>query len=281
MKRVYFCNMKERIGVLGCGWLGLGLAQSYVADDFVVHGSRQSKIDADSLQEQGIHGFAIQISENHVSGNLSKFLHGISRLFLTFPPGIRKNPKRDFVAVIQQLLPHIHKSKLKEVVFTSSTGVYGPQQGLVTPNTVPQPQTESGKQLFEVESILRSQDGFSTQIVRLGGLLGGDRHPVKQLAKLPVVDNPQAPINLIHKADAIGLLRHLADQAPWQSIYNGVAPWHPTKQDFYEQAAKEMQLPLPKFAEEPGNTNKIVTDSQVESLGYAFIEPKLGLDQAP
>jgi nucleoside-diphosphate-sugar epimerase len=115
----------------------------------------------------------------------------------------------------------------------------------------------------------------------LGGLLGGDRHPVKQLAKLPVVDNPQAPINLIHKADAIGLLRYLADQAPWQSIYNGVAPWHPTKQDFYEQAAKKMKLPFPKFAEEPGNTNKIVTDSQVESFGYAFIEPKLGLYQVP
>jgi nucleoside-diphosphate-sugar epimerase len=273
--------MKERIGVLGCGWLGLGLAQSYVADDFVVHGSRQSKKDADSLQEQGVDGFAVQISENHVSGNLREFLHGVSRLFLTFPPGIRKNPKRDFVAVIQQLLPHIHKSKVKEVVFTSSTVVYGPQQGLVTPNTVPQPQTESGKQLFEVESILRSQNSFSTQIVRLGGLLGGDRHPVKQLAKLPVVDNPQAPINLIHKADAIGLLRYLADQAPWQSIYNGVAPWHPTKQDFYEQAAKKMKLPFPKFAEEPGNTNKIVTDSQVESFGYAFIEPKLGLYQVP
>ena len=129
--------MKERIGVLGCGWLGLGLAQSYVSDYFVVHGSRQSKKDADSLPEHGIHGFVIQISENHVSGNLSEFLHGVSRLFLTFPPGIRKNPKRDFVAVIQQLLPHIHKSKVKEVVFTSSTGVYGPKQGLVTPNTVP------------------------------------------------------------------------------------------------------------------------------------------------
>ena len=121
------------------------------------------------------------------------------------------------------------------------------------------------------------QDSFSTQIVRLGGLLGGDRHPVKQLAKLPVIDNPQAPVNLIHKADAIGLLRYLADQAPWQSIYNGVAPWHPTKQDFYEQAAKEMQLPLPKFTEEPGNTNKVVTDPQIESFGYTFIEPKLGL----
>ena len=281
MKRVYFCIMKERIGVLGCGWLGLGVAQSYVADNFIVHGSRQSKKGADSLQKHGVHGFVVQISENHDSGNLTEFLNGVSRLFLTIPPGLQKNPKRDFVAMIQQLLPHIHKSKVKEVVFTSSTGVYGPQQGLVSPSIVPQPQTESGRQLLEVESLLRSQDGFSTQIVRLGGLLGDDRHPVKQLAKLPVVYNPQAPINLIHKVDAIGLLRYLADRAPWQSIYHGVAPWHPTKQDFYEQAAKEMQLPSPKFAEDPGNANKVVTDPQVQSLGYAFLEPKLGLVQTP
>lgn len=281
LKRVYFCNMKERIGVLGCGWLGLGLAQSYVTDDFVVHGSRQSRKDADSLQEHGIYGFIVQISENHDSNNLSEFLRGVSRLFLTFPPGLRKNPKQDFVAVIHNLLPHIHRSEVKEVIFTSSTGVYGSQQGLVTPSIVPQPQTESGRQLLEVEGILLSQDGFSTQIVRLGGLLGGDRHPVKQLAKLAIVDNPQAPVNLIHKADAIGLLRYLADQAPWHCIYNGVAPWHPSKKYFYEQAAKEMQLPLPKFAEEPGNTNKIVTDPQIESLGYVFFEPKLGLVQTP
>lgn len=281
MKRVYFCIMKERIGVLGCGWLGLGVAQSYVADNFIVHGSRQSKKGADSLQKHGVHGFVVQISENHDSGNLTEFLNGVSRLFLTIPPGLQKNPKRDFVAMIHQLLPHIHSSEVKEVVFTSSTGVYGPQQGLVSPSIVPQPQTESGRQLLEVESLLRSQDGFSTQIVRLGGLLGDDRHPVKQLAKLPVVYNPQAPINLIHKLDAIGLLRYLADRAPWQSIYHGVAPWHPTKQDFYEQAANEMQLPSPKFAEDPGNANKVVTDPQVQSLGYAFLEPKLGLVQTP
>lgn len=273
--------MKERIGVLGCGWLGLGVAQSYVADNFIVHGSRQSKKGADSLKEHGVHGFVVQISEKHYSGNLSEFLHGVSRLFLTFPPGLRKNPKRDFIAMIHQLLPHIKRSEVKEVVFTSSTGVYGPQQGLVTPSTVPQPQTDTGRQLLEVESILRSQDGFSTQIVRLGGLLGGDRHPVKQLAKLAVVDDPQAPINLIHKVDAIGLLRFLANRAPWQCIYNGVTPWHPTKQDFYEKVVKQMQLPTPRFAEDPGNANKVVTDPQVQSLGYAFLEPKLGLVQTP
>ena len=89
--------MKDRIGVLGCGWLVLGLAQSYVTDGFVVHGSRQSRKDADLLKEHGIHGFAIQISENHVTGNLSDFLHGVSRLY--FYLGL-KNPNRDFVGVI-------------------------------------------------------------------------------------------------------------------------------------------------------------------------------------
>ena len=92
--------MKERIGVLGCGWLGLGVAQSYVADNFIVHGSRQSKKGADSLQKHGVHGFVVQISENHDSGNLTEFLNGVSRLFLTIPPGLQKNPKRDFVAMI-------------------------------------------------------------------------------------------------------------------------------------------------------------------------------------
>lgn len=273
--------MKHKIGVLGCGWLGLGLAQSYKSNRFVVHGSRQSKKDAVSLQDHGIIGFPVKVSENHISGNLSKFLDGVNRLFLTFPPGLKKNPKLNFVSVIYQLLKYINRSDIKEVVFTSSTSVYGPNQGLVTPNTAPQPETESGRQLYEVENILLSNGDFNTQIVRLGGLLGDNRHPVKQLSKLSLVDNPQAPINMIHKSDAIGLLRFLADEAPWQSIYNGVTPWHPSKQDFYLHAAKEMQLPLPKFSKILGKANKVVIDPQILSLGYSFIEPNLGFDQSP
>ena len=88
--------MKHKIGVLGCGWLGLGLAQSYKSNRFVVHGSRQSKKDAISLQDHGIIGFPVKVSENHISGNLSKFLDGVNRLFLTFPPGLKKNPKLNY-----------------------------------------------------------------------------------------------------------------------------------------------------------------------------------------
>ena len=270
--------MKKRIGILGCGWLGLGLSRSFIDDGYVVHGSRQSNKGADFLQENEIRGFVVKINEDEIVGNLSAFLAKVNCLFLTLPPGIRKNPERNFVAVIHQLIPHIQNSKVQQVVFTSSTSVFGPQQGLVTPQTTPQPVSESGKQLLEVEKILLSQPHFSTQIVRLGGLIGDDRHPVKQLAKSPIVHNPEAPINLIHKTDAIGLLHYLSKQALWQKIYHGVAPWHPTKKDFYLKAAKQLQISSPKFSSEKGVVTKVVSDPYIELGAYRFVEPKLGLE---
>ena len=270
--------MKKRIGILGCGWLGLGLSRSFIVEGHVVHGSRQSSKGADFLKENKISSFIIQINENEVIGDLSDFLFKVNCLFLTLPPGIQNNPKRNFVSVIQQLIPHIQNSKVQQVVFTSSTNVFGPQQGLVTPQTTPKPVSESGKQLLEVEKILLSQPHFSTQIVRLGGLIGDDRHPVKQLAKLPIIHNPEAPINLIHKTDAIGLLRYLFEQGLWQKIYHGVSPWHPTKKDFYTNAAKQLQISSPKFSSEKGLVTKVVSDPYIELGAYRFIEPKLGLD---
>ena len=270
--------MKKRIGILGCGWLGLGLSRSFIDEGYVVHGSRQSNKGADFLQENKIRGFVVKINEDEIIGDLSAFLAKVDCIFLTLPPGIRKNPKRNFVAVIHQLIPHIQNSKVQQVVFTSSTSVFGPRQGLVTPQTTPKPVSESGKQLLEVEKILLSQPHFSTQIVRLGGLIGDDRHPVKQLAKLPIVHNPEAPINLIHKTDAIGLLRYLFEQGLWQKIYHGVAPWHPTKKDFYLHAAKKLQVSSPKFSSEKGVVTKVVSDPYIELGAYRFVEPKLGLD---
>jgi len=270
--------MKKRIGILGCGWLGLGLSQSFVEEGHDVHGSRQSNKGVNFLQENGIRGFVVQVHEDQIIGDLSAFLSRVNCLFLTLPPGIQKNPKRNFIAVIQKLVPHIQNTKVQQVVFTSSTSVFGPQQGLVTPQTIPLPESKSGKQLLEVEKILLSQPNFSTQIVRLGGLIGDDRHPVKQLSKLPIVHNPEAPINLIHKTDAIGLLRYLSEQAPWQKIYHGVAPWHPIKKDFYLHAAKQLQISSPKFSSEKGLSTKVVSDPYIESGAYRFVEPKLGLD---
>ena len=92
--------MSGSIAVLGCGWLGLDLARSFVADGHIVRGSCQSQASVQKLSSFGVKGHNIQLEEKSISGNISSFLQGSSRLFLTLPPGLRSDPKRNFVAVM-------------------------------------------------------------------------------------------------------------------------------------------------------------------------------------
>lgn len=270
--------MSTTYAVLGCGWLGLPLAQSFLKSGHHVRGSVRSESAFKTLTDVGIEAHMIHLYEDRIDGDISGFLDGVARLYLSLPPGVRKSPNRNFVAVIVHLMPYIIKHKVKEVVFTSSTGVFGATQGVITPETIPTPDTESGRQLLAVEQLLLEQTSFSSQILRLGGLVDQDRHPAKSLARREMIPEPQAPINLIHRTDAIGLLDHLPTKAHWQGVYHGVVPWHPCKKDYYTQAAQELGLGPLRFSEAVGTTNKIVTDDRVENeLAYYFKEPRLGL----
>ena len=44
----------------------------------------------------------------------------------------------------------------------------------------------------------------------------------------------------------------------------------PYKTGFLRASCKRDATPFAKFAEDPGNANKVVTDPQVQSLGYVF-----------
>ena len=270
--------MSATYAVLGCGWLGLPLAESLRKSGHAVRGSVRRQTALATLEDVGLEAHLICLYEDRIEGGIGCFLEGVSRLYLTLPPGLRKNPNRNFVAVIENLVPHLVKSQVREVVFTSSTSVFGATQGVVAHDTVPLPDTESGRQLLVVEQLLLAKTSFATQILRLGGLVGQDRHPAQILARSEMITESQAPINLIHRTDAMGLLLHLPNQAPWNATYHGVVPWHPSKKDFYGQAAKELGLPLLQFSDVIGATNKIVQDTRIENeLGYIFKEPRLGL----
>jgi hypothetical protein len=51
-----------------------------------------------------------------------------------------------------------------------------------------------------------SNSRFKTTVLRFGGLIGEDRNPFKFIAGRENMDNPDAPINLIHQADCIGII---------------------------------------------------------------------------
>ncbi len=277
--------MTKQISLLGCGWLGLPLAKTLIENGFSVKGSTTSMNKLLILEENKIEPFLISLFEDKIEGDITGFLKNSEVLVIDIPPGLRSSTSASFVAKIQTLVTQIEKSEIKKVLFVSSTSVYEDVEIFSTPlevteETPTNPETESGKQLVEVENLLLSNPNFNTIILRFGGLIGEDRHPIKYLAGKENVENPDGPINFIHQEDCIGIileiLEQLLDSARSDNktdkiIFNAVAPQHPTREEYYHKKAKNMNLPLPIFAKNTASKGKIINSAKIETvLSYIF-----------
>jgi nucleoside-diphosphate-sugar epimerase len=264
----------KQISILGCGWLGLPLAKKLIEKGHPVNGSTTSENKLSILKEAGIHPFLVTVEIDSVSKNFTDFLAGSEILIIDIPPKLRaavSDSNMVFVQKIENLIPFIEKSTIQKILFVSSTSVYGDDNDSITEETIPNPETESGKQLLLAEKVLQNNPNFETTILRFGGLIGEDRHPVKFLAGKENLENPDAPVNLIHQNDCIGVIVAIINQEKWNTVFNAVAPFHPTREEYYTLKAKEQNLVLPKFSSEKSNIKKTISGKKIENiLNYQF-----------
>ncbi|WP_125718283.1 NAD-dependent epimerase/dehydratase family protein [Flavobacterium ustbae] len=276
----------KQISILGCGWLGLPLAKKLIEKGHSINGSTTSENKLSILKNAGINPFIVILNDPETSGegafesdsiseNINTFLAESEILIIDIPPKLRavdpNTEKKAFVEKIQNLIPFIEKSAVKKVLFVSSTSVYGDDNCLITEETIPNPETESGKQLLLAEKLLQQNQNFETTILRFGGLIGEDRHPVKFLAGKENLENPDAPINLIHQNDCIRIIEEIINQSKWNEIFNAVAPFHPTREEYYSQKAIIMNFPEPKFSSQKSNIKKVISSEKIETiLNYQF-----------
>ena len=272
-----------QISILGCGWLGLPLAKALLENGFTVKGSTTSNENLSMLKNLGIQPYLISLSEDKTTGDLKDFLDNSKILIIDVPPKLRGSAtdpssalRMSFVGKIETLIPFIEKSTIKNVLFISSTSVYGEDNLIVTEETELNPDTESGRQLVLSEQLLQSNLNFKTTILRFGGLIGEDRHPIKFLAGRTNIENPNAPINLIHQDDCIGIILKIIKLDCWNETFNAATPFHPSRTEYYTQKAIDFNLPTPEFNSETLIFGKTIASSKVETiLGYTFVKPKL------
>lgn len=265
-----------QISILGCGWLGLPLAKSLLQNGFPIKGSTTSLEKISLLESEGITPFLVRLEEQQISASVADFLADSQILIINIPPKLRGGSTENFVAKITTLLPFIENSTVEKVLFVSSTSVYGEDNEVVTEATVLNPDTEGGRQLAIVENVLQKNSRFQTTILRFGGLISDDRNPVRFLSGRENIENPDTPINLIHQDDCIGIIEKIIALNSWDETYNAVAPFHPTRQEYYTQKATKLNLALPKFAALNTIVGKTILNNKViEVLDYSFIKPTL------
>ncbi|WP_181369512.1 SDR family oxidoreductase [Flavobacterium album] len=258
----------QNISILGCGWLGLPLAKKLLNNSFTIKGSTTSENKLEILNNEGITPFHISLHENEVEGDIAGFLANAEILIIDVPPKAKSG--EDFAKKIRTLLPYIEQSGTDKILFISSTSVYADDAAVVTEDTSPNPVTDSGKQLVATERLLQENKSFKTTVLRFGGLIGEDRHPVKHLAGRENLPDGDAPVNLVHRDDCIGSILKVIESNAWGETFNVVAPQHPTRKDYYTKKATEAGLPLPGFLEKERG-GKIIDSTKIQELtGFTF-----------
>jgi nucleoside-diphosphate-sugar epimerase len=256
------------ISILGCGWYGLALAKALINDGILIKGSTTSPEKMGSLAAAGIKPYLVNFLPGEESYDTDFFNCDI--LFISIPPQSRSGEGKNYIYKIQGIINAIKQHEVKNVVYISSTAVYADLNNEVNENTDPQPNTESGKILLEVENLFRVEKTFKTTIIRFGGLIGPNRDPGRFFAGKKDIPNGDAPVNLIHLDDCIGLSMAIIDKKAFGYLLNGCSPNHPTRSAFYTQATINSGLERPQFIAELREW-KIVKSVNVERLlNYQF-----------
>ena len=265
-----------KISILGCGWLGFPLAKSLLKKGFYVKGSTTSIEKLTVLEQANIEAFLISLHSDSIVGDIETFLKDSEILIIDIPPKLRGSNNESFVDKIKTLLTYIEKSSVKNVLFVSSTSVYADENRIITEETTPNPETESGKQLLQSEQFLQKNTKFKTTVLRFGGLIGEDRHPIHSLSKKENIENPDAVINLIHQEDCIGIIEKIIEKKSWNETYNAVTPFHPSRETYYTQKAIELNINVPKFNHSKTSSGKTILSNKIQKeLDYQFIRISL------
>ena len=264
------------ISILGCGWLGLPLAERLRDLGHHIKGSTTSEEKLQVLSGKKIQPFLLELTPDLNCNNCSDFWDS-DVLVLNIPPGRgRENIIKYHQQQIQSVIKAVSNSSIKFVVFISSTSVYPEQAGIVSEEDTETGNASrpTGNALLEAERLLKKQSTFDTTIIRFGGLYGHDRHPVKYLAGRQNMKKGNAPVNLIHQEDCIAIIKKIIEKPIKGQVFNGVSDGHPPRKMYYPAVAKAMDLEPPTFGDDKNKKYKIVSNRKLKMmLDYKFRHP--------
>lgn len=261
------------ISILGCGWYGLALAKSLIKKGVRVKGSTTSSEKMQALADEGIIPYLVNFLPDEDSYDPAFFDCDV--LFIAIPPKTRSGEGANFIYKIQGIINAVKQHKVLHVVFISSTGVYADLNTEVDELSASQPNTEVGKILLTAEDLLRAEILFKTTVIRFAGLIGPGRDPGRFFAGKTNIPNGDAPVNLIHLDDCIGLSMAVLDKKAYGYLFNACSPDHPIRSFFYTLASANSGLDEPQFIAELKEW-KIVKSVNVDAvLGYQYKVSKL------
>lgn len=275
---MYICLMMnkkiEKIGVIGCGWLGLPLAIELVNKGYYLKGTTTTREKLTTLSSHQIDPFLVQLNPALIGDDLKTFFN-VDLLIINIPPKRNQSLANDYLDKMSNIAVAIKDSSISKIIFVSSTSVYPEDKMVVTEETAIDVNSSSAISLYNAEEIFRNLENVETTVIRMAGLIGPNRHPGRFFAGKENIPNGLAPVNLIHLDDCIGIIQMVIEKEIWGETFNGASPSHPTKAEFYNLASNRFNQTSAKFIAEEKEFKIVSSEKLIEKYHYQFKIPNL------
>lgn len=269
----------KEISILGCGWLGLPLADFLLQNGWNVKGSTTSESKIALLQSHGIKPYKIMVEQEITGDDLATFFDS-DVIIINFPPRRVAGIQEKYPDQIKAVLPFLISGN-QNVLFVSSTSVYPDSNKVVVEGDEGGEHIKpSGKALLNAEHLLDKALGKRLSILRFSGLMGPMRHPGRFFAGKTGLAGKYNPVNFIHLDDCIDVIDSIIDQEKWGEVFNGCAPVHPNKIEFYTKGAEALGMEKPQYTEADASFKIVSPQKLIQELDYnfKFPNPMVALD---
>jgi nucleoside-diphosphate-sugar epimerase len=279
-----------RVLIVGCGFVGLPLAVKLIAQGHHVVGIRRSQSGAAALMSAGVEPFIADISR-------PEFMRPSGRFdWVIFTAAARRGDSMEgyrlvYVDGMRRVLAQFATEPPAKFVYTSSTSVYGQQDGSLVKETSPtEPRSATATVLLEAERLVlaATKAGIPAVVLRVAGIYGDDRLPLLDRVlknEVRIEGRGTRHLNMIHRDDVVSSILAALRDGRAGECYNVVDNEPVTEIHFYTWLAEALGKWVPPSIPVETDPNRLreAVDRKVSNrrltmeLGCQLIYPNFRL----
>jgi nucleoside-diphosphate-sugar epimerase len=277
-----------RVLIVGCGYVGLPLGAELVRQGHEVFGARRRPAAEGALKSAGIQPVYADVTLPATLAALPGPFDWVVNLVASSRGGGAEDYRQVYLQGTRHLVDWLTGAPPRKFVYTSSTGVYGQDDGSpVKETSATAPGVETARVLVETEQLLLAaarERGLPAVILRVAGIYGPDRGHLFQRylqGEAVIPGRGDRCLNMVHRDDLVGILVAALKAGRAGEVYNAVDDEPVTQLVFFRWLSETLGRELPPFGppdteadRKRGLTNKRVSNRKLKmELGYRFVHP--------
>lgn len=243
----------KHVVIVGCGDIGKRVAKLWKNKGKSIFSLARSEDSLNTLRQQHIHAISADLDNTQSLKELgSQFSHNSLLYYFAPPPakGVLDTRMENFLESLDQ------NNLPKHLIYISTSGVYGDQQGqTVNEETLANPQVERAQRRYHAEQLLLEYSVLHTTlsitILRVGGIYGPGRLPLQRLKdQIPMLHENLSPLtNRIHADDLAQICVAAATDIAAGEIYNVSDGTNSNMTEYFNTIADFCDLPRPPLVD--------------------------------